>query len=195
MLLNNLRIGLDFGKCMAYKGMESYLAEGHQYVSMVGLWSSRQQLVRGVPQESVLGPILFLIYTLPLGDIVRKHQMSNHLYADYTKLYLSFDSRKPSLGTEAIMRLEASITDIRHRMLANRLKLKYDKTEFIKFLPQSHHTITPDTLQIGTAQIDTSIKTKNLAVILDLSLNLSSHKMKTCRSATYQLYCLRRITH
>ena len=44
-----------------------------------------------VPKGSVLSPVFFTIYTQPLGDILRKHGLTYHLYADDTKLYLTFD--------------------------------------------------------------------------------------------------------
>ena len=110
--------------------------------------------------------------------------MSYHLYADNMHLYLAFDSCNPGFGSDVITQLEACIPDIQHWMLTNRLKLNDDKTEFLKFVPQPHpNSITPNSLLIGSEHITTSTKAKNLGVLFDPSLTLSTH----------QLYCLSRI--
>ena len=127
IVLNRIRnrIGL---RDVAYQCMESYLSNCHQYVSVGGSKSERQELVGGVPQGLVLGPVLFSIYTLPL-ETVKKHQMCYHLYADDTQLYLSFNSAVPGSGSEAIAWVEACISDIHEWILRNRVMLNDDKTD------------------------------------------------------------------
>ena len=70
---------------------ESYLRERTQAVAIRYSTAPSIELQRGVLQGSVLGPILFTIYTLALGDIVRSLALKGHLYADDMQLYVSFD--------------------------------------------------------------------------------------------------------
>ena len=66
------------------KWFESYLTDRSQTVNVKNATSKKMPLSSGVPQCSVLGPLLFLVYTLPLGDIMRKKGLQFHIYADDT---------------------------------------------------------------------------------------------------------------
>jgi hypothetical protein len=68
--------------------MRSYLTDRSQCVYLQGGASSKTGVACGVPQGSVLGPLLFSV--APIGDIIRRHNLGFHLYADDTQLYIKF---------------------------------------------------------------------------------------------------------
>ena len=68
----------------------SYLTGRSQFVEINDTKSSVRDVTVGVPQGSVLGPILYLLYTAPLAEIIRSHGIVYHFYADDTHLYISF---------------------------------------------------------------------------------------------------------
>ena len=81
------RVGV---KHIALDWFISYLSGRKQCVGINGIMSEIVELLYGVPQGSVLGPILFLIYVLPLAEILRSRSVEFHFYADDTQIYMSF---------------------------------------------------------------------------------------------------------
>ena len=94
-------------------------------------FSDPTHLKCGVQQDSVLWPILFTLFTAPLGEVCRKHRINFQSYADDQQNYLSFKPNNPSSLKTCKESLEACISDIWKWMRTNKLKLNDDKTEVV----------------------------------------------------------------
>ena len=87
-LLDRLRI--DFGICgVALEWIASYLADLQQYVKIGQHSSTTRRLDLGMPQGSVLGPIIFTAYFSSVGDVIISMGLKHHQYADDTQLYFA----------------------------------------------------------------------------------------------------------
>ena len=89
--------------------------------------SSSRKLIYGVPQGSVLAPILYSMYTAPLEDVISQHRMQFHFYADDSQVYLSFKPWADGEPACCKSRVELCIQDINKWMTANKLMLNSDK--------------------------------------------------------------------
>ena len=100
-----------------------------------------------------------LLYTSPLGDIVRSHGLSCHFYADDTQLYCSFKLHDQAASVQAV---ESCLNDIDAWMLANMLKLNRDKTELLVIGPK--HKVNPPIKGIHVAgeYIEVSNNARNI---------------------------------
>ena len=173
----------------AYKWLESYLSERFQMVRIKSATSKKVQLTCGVPQGSVLGPLLFTIYTLPLGDLIReRYNMNFHLYADDTQLYMAF-TPTPADAEQCTKKLENCVHDIHDWMLCNSLKLNSDKTEMLVIgTRQQHAKVQGISIKIDRDTIEPKDEARNLGVIFDKYMTLKAHVNALCKSARYYLH-------
>ena len=133
LLLNRLQH--HFGiQGTVLKWIEKYMLDYSQRVPLEDsnnrtVTSDCTTLKQGVPQGSVLGPILFTLYTSPLGDICREHGVIFQSYVDDQQIYLSFSPVQPGGKEKCLETLEGCISDTHLWMRSNLLKLNDDKTE------------------------------------------------------------------
>ena len=151
---------------------------------MEGHISCSNDLRCGVPQGSVLGPILYVLYTSPLGDIVRSHGLSCHFYADDTQLNFSFKLHDQAASVQAI---ESCLNDVGAWMLANMLKLNRDKTELLVTGPKHKANPPIKGIHVAGEYIEFSNNARNIGVIFYSHANLEKHVMDTCKTAFYHL--------
>ena len=167
---------------------ESYLTGRTQCVNINGEMSSVFKLSFGVPQGSVLGPVLYTMYTKPVSSIINAHGLSCHIYADDTQLYHYYHSTVPSKISSLIVSMQSCVHDIGAWMLSNKLKLNNDKTEIMLFSTKKNVKAcdeSVDHLIVGNDKILFSEKARNLGVYFDQMLTNDVQVGNICR----QMYC------
>ena len=165
----------------------SYLSGRTQCVSIEGVLSELSELAFGVPQGSVLGPIEFCIYTLPLGAILRHYNIQYHIYADDTQLYCSFDINTLD---NVLCTISNCISDIRSWMIKNKLKINDDKTEFLLITSPQSKLYRDVQIAIGQARISTSTSCKSLGVVLDNHMTMDRQIKSVCHSSLFHIKIL-----
>ena len=185
------RLSFTFGiKDKALSLIKSYLQERNQKVKINNLYSNELPVSFGVPQGSVLGPLLFTMYIYPLKSVIDKDIFSYHMYADNTQLYSCY---KNSNINTAYSQISSCTSDVNQWMTTNKLKMNGDKTEIMicGSIPKLRN-IQIESINIDNDPIDISDNVRNLGFFLDKHLNMNVHVSNLRKSCYFEL---RKISH
>ena len=186
ILLNRLQSNFGIkGKAQAW--FRSYLTDRTHFVKIDGSSSSVHPVSYGVPQGSVLGPLLYLLYTSPLGNLMRKHDISFHLYADDNQIYTTFSFNNDVELSLATCRVERCLADITNWMSANKLKLNTGKTELLVLHSKFRQISLQPNITVKSDTIKSSEKARNIGVTFDRTLTMSPHINEVIEGAFYHL--------
>ena len=183
--------------CFGLTGLEldwisSYLHNRRQSVKISDTCSPLSDIISGVPHGSVLGPILFALYTSPISAIADAHNILQQQYADDTQLYISISAKTITQNT---CRLESCLSDLHVWFSHNWLALNPSKSEVL-LLGTSQRLKTLSTLSsvnVSGTTVPLTTQIKLLGVTLDQSLSFDSHITALSKSCFYQIRALRHI--
>lgn len=171
---------------MVLQWFQTYLVGRRQYVRLGSSASSPILIVCGVPQGSVLGPILFLLYTADLITLIQDHGLCPHLYADDTQIY---GFCRPSASLELQNNITNCVNDVARWMHSNRLQLNTAKTEILwSATSRRSHQLPQSPLRVGTDSIIPATVVRDLGIYIDSDVSeISRDEDRRCllfRTAT-----------
>jgi len=155
--------------------------------------NDHQLVVCSVPQGSVLGPQMFVLYAAELADKADDHGVKHHAFADDTQWYVHCRHED---APSAMIRLQQCIMDIDQWMAANRLRLNTDKTELLWIGSKRNLSImggSGPVMQLGMTTVTVIDHARVLGVIISSDLSLERHASHVCSKSFFHLRQLRRV--
>ena len=163
-----------------------------QFVSVLGHDSEPIPLSFSFPHGSVLSPVLFIMYTKPLSDLIAKHPVKHQSFADDMQLNTSSDLCNIDSAIEII---QHCTNDIQSWMVQNKLQLNEGKTETLLVATSSFDKDLPTSIQIGSSVAPFVKSVRNHGVILDFRFSMKEHIIKVCQMAYWELQRISSIRH
>ena len=154
---------------VSLRWMESYFSGRQQFVQYNGVTSSMLPVDYGVPQGSIVGPMLFVIF---INDIVRCSDVLNFiLYADDTNVFIKSSDVERSVET-----MNEELKKLCNWMTANRLTLNMSKLHYVLFHRRGHSVGSPTgNIYVDGVTVERESSTKFLGLILDENLRFDIH--------------------
>ena len=150
---------------------QSYLTNRKQFVTIDGFNSDLKCIKHGVPQGSVLGPLLFLIYINDLHTCIR-YSTTRHFADDTNLLYrIKKKSRNRNIGKN----LNIDLKSLNHWLLANKISLNSTKTEII-FFRAKWEDILKTNITLNGIKLVNSVEIKYVGIVFDEHLSFEPHR-------------------
>ena len=178
ILLDRLNVYYGISE-LALGWFKSYLSGRTHSVKVCSTLSHPAVLQYGVPQGSVLGLILFSLYTNPISSIIRSHSSINYHFD--TQLYITLS---PANFSHSMQKLQNCCKNF---MFTNKIKHNPDKTEFILIGSRKNHKqLLPHfPINILGNQVSPAQSVRNLGVVFDSNFNFSNHVSQVIKTTDY----------
>ena len=193
ILLDRLNVYYGISE-LALGWFKSYLSGRIHLVKVGSTPSHPAALQYGVPQGSVLGSILFSLYTNPISSVIHSHSsISHHFYINDTQLYITLS---PTNFSHSVQKLKDCLNNIQNFMFTIKLKLNPEKTEFILIGSKNNRKqrLSYFPINILGNQVSPAQSVRNLEVVFDSNFSFSdpvSQVIKSARVHARDLYRIR----
>ena len=187
-------LNAEFGvHAKALSWLDIYIDARKQRVKIDDSISESIPLTCRVPQGSMLGPVLFTIFTMPVQRIIRKHGVVYQRYRtpDDTQLYVTYNPNVLGDMQRGMKQLEYCISEIRVWMINLLLKLNDNKTEMVIYISQYHlNKYGRCDISIGDSTISPVECVRNLGVQIDQHLTMDKQVTAVCKACNFHFYRL-----
>lgn len=171
-----------------FKWLNNYISDRRQFVCVNGCNSNLASLPCGLPQGSILGPLLFLVYINDLSNVSKK--MSPIMFADDTTLILS-NTDFATLITDT----NTGLAEYASWFKLNKLSLNIKKSNYMFFCGKKHHPKDVFKIKLDSTELPRVSSSKFLGVIVDENLSWREHVDWISSKVNKSIGIIRKVSH